>query len=128
MQICEDGYAGSRPVEEVEEVGDTGEHDSGSSFSWHHRTIRHIDSRFPDEEPYETTHEFTFTGKQYDSFSFSIAIAMSKEEAQRIADAYDYPPVIEVDEADFEAEETSFGHFPSYKKYKWLDRNVKQGE
>jgi hypothetical protein len=127
MQICEDGYAGSRPVEEVED-------DTGGSFSWHHRTIRHIDSRFPDEEPYETAHEFTFTGKQgrnttqYDSFSFSIAIAMSKEEAQRIADAYDYPPVIEVDEADFEAEETSFGHFPSYRKYKWLDRNVKQGE
>ena len=119
MQICEDGYAGSRPVEED---------GSAYGFSWHHRTIRHIDSRFPDEEPYETVHEFSFTGEEYDSFSFSIAIAMSKEQAQWIRDAYDHPPVIEVDEADFEPEETSFGHFPSYKKHKWLNKTVPKGE
>lgn len=74
MQICEDGYAGSRPIEEME--------DDDCSFSWHHRTIRHIDSRFPDEEPYETVHEFTFTDEEYDGFSFSIATAMSKEEEE----------------------------------------------
>ena len=120
MQICEDGYAGSRPVEEVDD-------DAECSFSWHYRIIRHIDSRFPDEEPYETAHEFIIGDEEYASFSFSVATAMSKEEAQRIRNAFDYPPVIEVDEADFEFEETDFGPFPRYKKYTWLDRTVKQG-
>lgn len=94
-------------------------------MKWHHRTIRHIDSTFPDTEPYETVHEFSFdddaTNPEYDGFTFAYSHAMSKEEAQWILDAYNHPPAIEVDDADYKEDEY---RFPDYTKYKWLDKRV----
>lgn len=96
----------------------------------HYRTIRHIDSRFPDTEPYETAHEFSFDDEaldvpeyvpEYNGFSFCHSHAMSKEEAQWILRAYDYPPVVEVDDADYVKDEYGFD---DYKKYTWLDKAV----
>ena len=92
---------------------------------WHHRTIRHIDSRYPDDdEPFYTAHEFSFEDNEYDGFTFGDSVAQSKEEAEMIFDAFDYPPVIEVDEADFEMQETPFGERPHYTKYVWLNKDV----
>ena len=92
-------------------------------MKWHYRTIRHIDSQFPDTEPYETVHEFSFPdeGGEYDGFTFSDSVVMSKQEAQWILDAYNYPPAIEVDDSDHEIIE--YGQ-PNYTKYKWLDKTV----
>jgi hypothetical protein len=91
----------------------------------HYRTIRHIDSTFLATEPYETVHEFSLDedaiNPEYDGFSFSHSYACSKEEAQWILSAYDYPPVIEVDDADHFRDEYGFD---DYKKYKWLDKTV----
>ena len=96
----------------------------------HYRTIRHIDSRFPDSEPYETAHEFSFDDEalvpEYDGFTFCHSHAFSKEEAQWILRAYDYPPVIEVDDADHHFRD-EYG-FPDYTKYKWLDKQVPKKE
>ena len=94
------------------------------TFCWHYRTIRHVDSRMAAlglDEPYETAHEFSYTGTEYDGCSFAKCVAMSKEEAVWISEAYDLPPVIEVDDADEIEEEHGF---PDYTKYVWLDRKV----
>ena len=94
-------------------------------MAWHHRTIRHIDSKFPDTEPYETVHEFMFDEEnpnpEYDGFTFAHSYAFSKEEAQWILDAYNHPPAIEVDDADHTKDEYGFD---DYKQYKWLDKTV----
>ncbi len=100
----------------------------GGTFHWHYRTIRHVDSRMAAlglDEPYETAHEFSYTGAEYDGCSFAKCVAMSKEEAVWISDAYDSPPAIEVDDAD--EVEDEYG-FPDYKKYVWLDKKVVKGE
>lgn len=98
-------------------------------MKWHYRTIRHIDTTFPDTEPYETVHEFSFdedaTNPEYDGFTFCHSYACSKEEAQRILKAYDFPPAIEVDDADHCKDEYGFD---DYKKYKWLDKTVPNKE
>jgi hypothetical protein len=105
---------------------DTQETDmNGDLFCWHYRTIRHVDSTDPTEPPYFTVHEFSFDkGKDYDGFSFTTTSPRSKEEALAMAKAFDYPPVIEVDENDYEADVTAFGTFDSYRKYTWLDKKV----
>jgi hypothetical protein len=98
-------------------------------MKWHYRTIRHIDSKFPDTEPYETAHEFSYDHNakepEYDGFTFAHSHAMSKEEAQWILDAYNHPPAIEVDDSDHEIIE--YGQ-PNYTKYKWLDKRVPKKE
>ena len=95
------------------------------TFWWHYRTIRHVDSRMAalgiEDEPYETAHEFSYTGAEYDGFSFAKCVAMSKEEAVWISEAYDLPPVIEVDDADEIEDEHGF---PDYTKYVWLDKKA----
>ena len=95
------------------------------TFCWHYRTIRHVDSRLAalgiEDEPYETAHEFSYTGTEYDGCSFAKCVAMSKEEAVWISNAYDDPPAIEVDDAD--EIEDEYG-FPDYTKYVWLDKKV----
>jgi hypothetical protein len=98
-------------------------------MKWHYRTIRHIDSRWPDTEPYETAHEFSYDPDaitpEYDGFCPSPCHAMSKEEAQWILDAYNHPPAIEVDDADHLKDEYGFD---DYTKYKWLDKRVPEKE
>ena len=96
-------------------------------FYWHYRTVRHINSNYP-FETYLTAHEFSYvscTGAEYDGFSFAQSVAMSKQEANWISEAYDLPPVIEVDDADMEEDEYGFPH---YKKYVWLDKKVIKGD
>ena len=105
---------------------ETNENEDGMSY-WHHRTIRHINSKYPfdETETYLTAHEFSYTGAEYDGFSFSQAVSMSKQEANWISEAYDLPPVLEVDDADMEEDEYGF---PNYKKYVWLDKKVLKGD
>lgn len=92
---------------------------------WHYRTMRHINSNFPEDEPFETAHQFNYdhngTGEAYESFSFEDAISLCKEDAQRILQAYDSPPAIEVDEANYKEDE--YGS-PDYTEYEWLDKRV----
>ena len=91
-------------------------------FHWHHRTIEHIDSRHPEEEPYLTVHEFSFKGNEYEGFTFSQASPLSKQEAKWILKAFDYPPVIRVDDASIFQD----GHgYIEYRKWEWLERKVK---
>jgi hypothetical protein len=94
-------------------------------MNWHHRTIRHIDSRYPETEPYETVHEFSFDrfalNPEYDGWSFSYAAALSKQEAQWMMEAYNLPPVMEVDDASYSVDAQGT---PDYADYKWLDKEV----
>jgi hypothetical protein len=93
-------------------------------MKWHYRTIRHIDSTFPEDEPFETVHEFSYDedgNGEYDGFTFSHSHAFSKTEAQLILSAYDFLPVVEVDEAKFKLDEYGF---PDYTEYKWLNKKV----
>ena len=119
---------GAIMTENIETVVPFEDMDEGT-FCWHHRTIRHIDSRMAalgiEDEPYETAHEFSYTGAEYDGFSFAKCVAMSKEEAVWISEAYDLPPVIEVDDADEIEDEHGF---PDYTKYVLLDKKVIKGE
>lgn len=92
-------------------------------FYWHHRTIEHINSRFPDHEPYLTVHEFTHTRGKYDGFVISEASPRSKQEAQWILNAFDAPPVVRVDDASITEDACGF---EDYDKWEWLDREVKK--
>ena len=74
-------------------------------FHWHHRTIEHIYSPDPEDEPYLTVHEFTFTGDEYDGFTFEQASPLSKQEAEWILKAFDEPPVVRVDDASMSQDE-----------------------
>lgn len=92
-------------------------------MSWHHRTIEYIDSNYPDEEPLLMAHEFFIVDSlnKYDSFSTQPAVAMSKQEAKWIYEAYNYPPIVQVDLAEVTYDEC--GHC-CFEKYVWLDRDV----
>jgi hypothetical protein len=125
-------------MSEINEVnGAIEDVDNGDGcFCWHHRTIRHIDSRFegwgvasddPEDDVYITAHEFSYTGTktgaEYDGFTHCHSVAQSKQEAEWILQAYNFPPVVEVDEADHYEDEYGF---PAYKKFVWLDKKVKR--
>ena len=120
---------GTSLPEDAVVFGIDGVMDEGT-FHWHYRTIRHVDSRLatwgleadnPDDDVYITAHEFSYTGTEYDVCSFAKCAAMNKDEAGWIRDAYDLPPVIEVDDADEVEDEHGF---PAYTKYVWLDKTV----
>jgi len=91
-------------------------------FHWHHRTIEHIYSTDPEDEPYLTVHEFTFTGNEYEGFTFEQASPCSKQEAEWILKAFDYPPVVRVDDASMFQDD--LGSI-EYTKWEWLERKVK---
>jgi len=121
-------------MSEINEVnGAIEDVDNGDGcFCWHHRTIRHIDSRFagwgvasddPEDDVYITAHEVSYTGAEYDGFTYCHSVAQSKQEAEWILQAYNFPPIAEVDEAD--RYEDEYG-FPTYKKFVWLDKKVKR--
>ena len=119
-------------MSEVNEVED--DNDNDGCCCWHYRTIRHIDSRFagwgvasadPEDDVYVTAHEAFYTGEEYDAFTFSHSVAQSKQEAEWILQAYNFPPIAEVDDADLSNDEYGF---PTYSKFVWLDKRLKKSE
>lgn len=94
-------------------------------FYWHHRTIEHINSKHPEDEPYLTVHEFSHTNGKYDGFTFSEASPQSKQEAQWILDAFNAPPVVRVDDATMTTDQCGF---PDYEKWEWINQTVKESE
>ena len=117
-------------MSEVNEVED----DNDGCCCWHYRTIRHVDSRFagwgvasadPEDDTYVTVHEAIYTGEEYDGFTFGNVYSQSKQEAEWILQAYNFPPIAEVDDADLSNDEYGF---PTYSKFVWLDKRLKKSE
>jgi len=97
-----------------------------ADFHWHHRTIRYIDSRYPEDEPIIKAHEFSYDvgTEEYSGFTFGDSVAQSQQEAEWIAEAFKHPPVVEADYATIEMIESPFGNPQPTFNYKWLDRKV----
>ena len=92
------------------------------SFSgWEHRTIRHVNTKFPSEPAYFTVHEFYIETGEYIGYQNSPASPMSKKEAEWMSQAFDRDPVVEVDDATIETDSDGES---IYKKMTWLNKKA----
>lgn len=86
---------------------------------WNHRTIRHVNSKFPPEEPTLTVHEVYYDKDNLPNlWSPNERSPTSKEDCDNMRAAFDKEPVIEVDDASIESIAEGFG--VNYKTWKWL--------
>lgn len=95
------------------------------SFNWHYRTIRHYYRDPADEEDaYYTVHEFAYDigTTTYSGWCFKPEAPLSKQECEWMLQAYDFPPVLQVDDALMQNDE--MGN-PIWYEYEVLDLTVK---
>jgi hypothetical protein len=89
---------------------------------WNYRRVKHINSKEPyAEQGYCTVHEIHWNADQTPHlFNFNDLKVFEKEDLERIAAAFDHPPVVEVDDASiFWDAEDDYGVW-NYKTWKWL--------
>lgn len=83
---------------------------------WNFRTVRHVNSDHPDIEVYTTVHEIHWEDGKPRLFNPNKLTVYERKDCERIAEAFDKPPAVEVD--DSSANYTEFGI--DYDQWKWL--------
>lgn len=86
---------------------------------WNHRTIRHVNSKFPSDDIILTVHEVYYDKDDLpELWSPNERSPTSKEDCVRMSAAFDKDPIVEVDDASLEVTSDGFG--VDYKTWKWL--------
>jgi hypothetical protein len=93
-------------------------------FHWHYRTIKHYYKDPNDADAYHTVHEFAYDigATTYSGWSFRPETPLSKQECAWMLDAYELPPVFEVDDAKMKFD--AIGD-PHWDEYETLDLTVR---
>jgi hypothetical protein len=85
---------------------------------WNHRLIEHRNSKQKDAEIWYSVHEIYYGDKgKPKMWAPAPASPRSKEEAQWIMNAFDFPVVAWVDDATWHRDENGF---ENYRKWKWI--------